>query len=282
MIDDIRALAADIDMTLTAKGGDLPAPTIEAFRILHDHGVMLGLATGREITDREKNQGRSWNMGFEFDFIVGMNGGMVYDAHDNSMWTTKLLSTKEMKDILTYMMPLVDKYRIAVNAEGGGNHNAMYLQGEMLDAMKRHGWSFIDVTGDIDAFCAIPTFKFLFRSESRYDSLIRETFLKKFGDDYQIFGTYPGTLEVMHKGIDKGSGMKRYCRKVNIPMADVIAFGDSENDNTLLKEAGWGVCLKNGTDETKTYADAITEYDCNAGGVGLYLRDHYLKPKGWM
>ena len=52
MIDNVKAIAADIDMTLTAKGGALPQPTVKAFQILHDHGVKLGLATGRVITER--------------------------------------------------------------------------------------------------------------------------------------------------------------------------------------------------------------------------------------
>ena len=30
MIDEIKAVVADIDMTLTAKGGELPKATIEA------------------------------------------------------------------------------------------------------------------------------------------------------------------------------------------------------------------------------------------------------------
>ena len=48
MIEKIEAFAADIDMTLTAKGGDLPELTKKAFDVLHANGVKLGLATGRE------------------------------------------------------------------------------------------------------------------------------------------------------------------------------------------------------------------------------------------
>ena len=79
MIDNVKAIAADIDMTLTAKGGALPQPTVKAFQILHDHGVKLGLATGRVITEREKKFGTAWGLGFDFDFIIGMNGGMIFD-----------------------------------------------------------------------------------------------------------------------------------------------------------------------------------------------------------
>lgn len=282
MIEEIKAVAADIDMTLTTKGAELPEITVEAFRILHDHGVLLGLGTGREINDKLRTQGQDWGLGFEFDFVVGMNGGMVLDRFHPEMWTTELMSREEMKGILNYMMPLIDRYHISVNAEGGNNHNAMNIQGELLASARRHGFAFIDKTGDVDGFCERETFKMLFRTEAVYEQEIRDWFLKKFSDSYQIIGTYPGTVEVMHKGIDKGSGLKRFADQNGIDMKNIIAFGDNENDNTMLRDAGWGVCLCDGSDGTKACADALTEYGCEAGGVGHYLMDHYIRPKGWI
>lgn len=282
MIDEIKAVAADIDMTLTAKGAELPEVTVQAFRVLHKHGVLLGLGTGREITDKLKSQGEDWGLGFEFDFVVGMNGGMVLDRFHDSMWTTELMTRQEMKDILNYMMPLIEHYHVSVNAEGGGNHNAMNIQGELLASAKRHGFDFVDKTGDVDGFCEKRAFKMLFRTEAEYEQEIRSYFLARYADDYQIIGTFPGTVEVMHKGIDKGSGLKRFADQNGIDMKNIIAFGDNENDNTMLEDAGWGVCLKDGSEGTKKCADALTDYDCEHGGVGHYLIDYYIKPRGWM
>lgn len=79
MINKIKVLAADVDMTLSSKSSPLPKITIQALQELHNRGVKLGLATGREITEMEKTKGIFWKLGFEFDFIIGMNGGMIYD-----------------------------------------------------------------------------------------------------------------------------------------------------------------------------------------------------------
>jgi Cof subfamily protein (haloacid dehalogenase superfamily) len=280
MIEHIRALAADIDMTLTAKGSDLPEITQKAFNILHRNGVLLGLATGREIEEKVRNMGKTWGLDYEFDFVIGMNGGQIYDLSKDHLESVPFMSQEEMKEVLAYMMPLIEKYKIAINAEGGGNHNAMNIGPELIASSARHGFIFTDKTGDIDGFCERPAFKMLFRTEARYEQEIRDTFLKKFGDRDQIIGTYPGTVEIMHKGIDKGSGMKKYADSIGLEMKDVIAFGDNENDNTLLQDCGWGVCLLNGSEGTKACADAITETDCESGGVGQYLFDHYINPKG--
>ncbi|NCB32723.1 MAG: HAD family hydrolase [Erysipelotrichia bacterium] len=278
MIENIEAVAADIDMTLTSKGGLLPEPTRKAFQILHEHGVMIGLATGREIEEKLHHAGEIWNLGFELDFIVGMNGGMVYNRHTGSMYAAELMTIAEMKEILNYLMPMIVKHRISINAEGGGNQNAMYIQGELLESAKRHGFVFVDKTGDADGFCDRRAYKFLFRSDPEYGQELRDAFLARFGENYQIIETFPGTVEIMHQGIDKGSGLKRYAEEADIDMKNIISFGDNENDNTLLQVSGWGVCLKDGSEGTKRFADALTDYDCKEGGVGHYLIDHYLQP----
>lgn|GEM_PF-249985 len=280
MIENITVLAADIDMTLTFKGAPLPQSVKDAFIILHDNGVKLGLATGRELTDALKNQGKTWGLPFEFDFVIGMNGGMLYDREDDYSWSIPLMDEQEMKDILTWMMPLIDKYKIAVNAEGGANHSAMNINGELLESAKRHGFIFEDKTGDVDGFCEKGAYKFLFRSEPEYADEIRSRFLEKFGKDHQMVATFPGTVEAMHKGFDKGSGLRKYADRHGIGRNEIIAFGDNENDNALLTVAGWGVALKNADEKTKEIADDITFDTCEDGGVGTYLKKYYIDPKG--
>lgn len=280
MIENIRALAADIDMTLTAKGGDLPELTKKAFDVLHANGVLLGLATGRELNDRLYNQGAEWGLDYPFDFLIGMNGGQICDLNHRCDWTMDLMSRETMKEILLYMMPLIEKYEVSVNVEGGGNHAAMYIKGELFASMKRRGWKFDDYTGDIDGFCAKPCFKILFRTTPEVEQIIRKMIPERFGDRFQCVGTFPGTVEVMDKNISKGSGLEKFAAANGIDMKEIIAFGDNENDNSLLEAAGWGVCLANGSEGTKAVADDVTELDCFAGGAGDYLIEKYLKPKG--
>lgn len=280
MINDIKAVAADIDMTLTAKGGDLPEITKNAFRILQDQGVMIGLATGRELNDRLYNQWEFWGMERPFDFLIGMNGGMLWDRSHGNFWTMDLLQPEIMKEILYDMMPIIEKYEVSVNVEGGENHAAMHIKGELFDSMKRRGWVFDDYTNDIDGFCQKPCFKFLFRTTPDVEQLIRARIKERWSDNFQAVGTFPGTVEMMQKGIDKGTGLERFAAINGIDLQDIITFGDNENDNAMLIRSGWGVCLADGSQGTKDCADDITEQACEEGGVGHYLTDRYLKPKG--
>lgn len=282
MIKTIKALAADIDMTLSAKGSALPEITVEAFRILREHGVLLGLATGRELNKKLFGQAENWGLDYQFDFLIGMNGGQVWDRFHEDHWEMDLMDQKTMKEILTYLKPIIDQYEVSVNAEGGGNNSAMNIHGELISSMIRRGFQFDDVTGDIDAFCAKPCFKMLFRTTPEVEAMIRSTFLERYGDAFQIIGSFPGTVEIMEKGIDKGTGLVRFAERNGIDVQDVITFGDNENDNPLLIRSGWGVCLADGSAGTKAIADDITEQSCLDGGVGHYLMDRWIRPQGWI
>lgn len=280
MLENMKAFAADIDMTLTSKGSALPERNKEALEILHRNGIKLGLATGRSMRDELKHQGRTWGLSFEFDYLVCLNGGQLYDAEEDRFWSVDMLTCEEMKMLLSRLMPLIDRYEIAVNAEGGDNHNAMNISEAIIESAKRHGFVLKDCTGNLDEFCSLPTYKMLLRFDGKNEQEVRSFFLKEFGEEYQIIGTYPGTLEVMRRGIDKGSGLARYAEWKGMSLNDFVAFGDNENDNTMLEAAGWSVCLKNGSDESKACADDVTELNCMEGGLGEYLFRNYILPNG--
>ncbi|WP_373438633.1 HAD family hydrolase, partial [Metamycoplasma equirhinis] len=42
-----------------------------------------------------------------------------------------------------------------------------------------------------------------------------------------------------------------------ISLKEMVAFGDSENDNEMLKEVGLGIAMGNGEDKTKNVANEI-------------------------
>ena len=270
MINKIKVLAADVDMTLSSKSSPLPEITIQALQELHNRGVKLGLATGREITEMEKTKGIFWKLGFEFDFIIGMNGGMIYDRNLDKTFTMDMMSIEEMKEVLTFLMPII---------EGNQLRNVMNISEDLLDMSKRRNIPLIDKTGDIDGFCEKPVYKFLFRTDPETTQLIRDQVEEQYKGKYQTIETFPGTIELMYSGFSKGRGLEMYCEWNQIHLENTIAFGDNENDNSLLLTSGWGVCLKDGNPNTKALADNITDYDCLDGGVGHYIFDHILNNK---
>ncbi len=52
---------------------------------------------------------------------------------------------------------------------------------------------------------------------------------------------------------------------MDIPIEESIAFGDAENDISMLDAAGLAVVMENGTPETRKHADLICPSNMNDG-----------------
>ena len=52
-------------------------------------------------------------------------------------------------------------------------------------------------------------------------------------------------------------GLADLCEKIGLTLADAVAAGDSANDVGMLKAAGLGCCMSNGTPDAKAAADRV-------------------------
>ena len=49
----------------------------------------------------------------------------------------------------------------------------------------------------------------------------------------------------------------------------------------MIRDCGFGVCMINGTQDTKDLSDAITELPNEQDGFADYVKKHILEPRGW-
>ena len=75
------------------------------------------------------------------------------------------------------------------------------------------------------------------------------------------------SMEITHPDASKGNGLAALCRLLDIPMENVLALGDSGNDETMLRCAGLGVAMGNAPEFIKSIADAVTETNENDGAA---------------
>lgn len=80
----------------------------------------------------------------------------------------------------------------------------------------------------------------------------------------------PEFLEFMNEKADKGSALRIIAEHYGIPRSEVLAFGDGENDITMIDYAGCGVVMDNASDEIKKHANAITGRNTE-DGVAKYI-----------
>jgi Cof subfamily protein (haloacid dehalogenase superfamily) len=69
--------------------------------------------------------------------------------------------------------------------------------------------------------------------------------------------SYPEFVEILNHSVDKGEALEFVAARLGVTMDEVLAIGDSWNDEPLLRAAGVGVAMGSAPDEVKAAADAV-------------------------
>lgn len=267
-----KLIVSDLDGTLVNDSKVVMPETRKELNELHQKGVLIGIASGRPIDTYMMQLYQRCQLDFQFDFMIGMNGGQLFDFKTKKMESFDLLSSAEIKEIIEGLSHF--HLNPFVYCEEG--MMCMHSDALMEEAIVRNQSKLV-IADDVSQLYEKPNYKVLYRfSSSKHLQEVRLYAQKKFHTNYHGFQTNPTMLEFQSKNISKGKALRRYCESKGIDLKDCIAFGDTTNDNEMLKFAGLGVCMKNGTEDTKACADDISLYSNNEDGIGKYL-SHILK-----
>lgn len=80
----------------------------------------------------------------------------------------------------------------------------------------------------------------------------------------------PCNIEITDRSAHKGAGLRWLCDYLGVAPADCVAFGDGDNDRTMLEAAGDGVAMANACDAARAAADHVTA-SCDESGVARYM-----------
>ena len=268
-----KAFVADIDGTLTEKGENLLPHTREALIRLHDMGLEIGLATGRPLDHRISDRAVEWKLGFSFAFLIGMNGGELWDTCTNTITREHMLDEAALKEICGFMLE-ADVNGI-IFAEGYDHVKAIRNDPQLEDSIRRNHSTIEYVTAD--ELCAVPACKIEFHYDDALESMVEQIAASHPDPRWVAVRTFPGTIEFMDPRVDKGNALRNYCRHRGIDPGEVIACGDMENDIGMMKAAGLGICLKNGSPSARAVADAVTDLPVQEDGLGIYLLNQMKK-----
>lgn len=85
-------------------------------------------------------------------------------------------------------------------------------------------------------------------------------------------------LELLPKGCDKGSAVKRLNRRLGISKENTVCFGDSENDIAMMKEANIAVLVGGGNPAVQKYASSVCEPIMEDGIYKELIRRNIIEP----
>ena len=267
----VKLIVADIDGTIRWDFKALTPRTVAAIEALKKQGIYFGIASGRSLKN-VTGYAYEWGLDHQFDLCIAINGAQIYDNVSGRTLQDQQMHSEDVRKIIEHFAPL------HLEASFFTDSDIQYVTGlneRMRDAQKRNHYEYVVVKGDYSVFDEIPVNKVMFRVNEEFMAEVERFERENPLEGYHGFKTQPYCFEVMPSGIDKAKAIRTFCQYHEIPHDQVMTFGDTTNDNSMLA-AFYGVAMKNATDDTKAVAKEITEYSAADDGFARYLEDHIL------
>ncbi len=268
---DLKLVICDIDSTLVDSKRNLLRTTRETIEKLHENGVYFGIASGRPL-DELQRYAKLWGLSFEFDFVIGMNGSELCDNIHKKEYSYFKLKKEWIKEIIEFMRPFKSNYFIYHH----GKLLAKKIDDMMIKSAHTSDKEIVVAKSDAE-FYQEENAKIMFRVAEDIMPKIEEYVKDNPNENYNGFKTQTTLMEFADKRINKSYALEKICQINNFELENVVAFGDTTNDNEMIEVSGLGVCMVNGSDDTKAVADDITLKSNDEDGVGDYLRTHFLE-----
>lgn len=240
--------AFDIDGTLyDHKSQSIPQSALDTIKSLKHQGHIVGVSTGRNKRQLEKAVDPAL-----FDFIMLVNGGYV------EIDGKKVLSTPFSYEQKNTLVSLFEGFGYEY---GITTYKNLHAPHPMSDNVQRVIQTYQVITPEQTSdIRPLEVYQFsLYEPLDVYDSI------KHLSKDYQIHSLGDYGYDLVIPGVNKGYTLQKLAKHYQIDMKDTIAFGDSDNDTLMLKMAGKGVAMNNGTKAAKCSADMITTDVFNHG-----------------
>ena len=269
----VKALFLDLDGTLLADDKSVPEVNREAIGEMLEKGHKVIIATGRPLSSAVY-QARRLGLTARDCYLIAFNGGILYDLG-------------EEREISRWPIPLEVVVRAFDEAERRGLHIQTYRGGKVVTVPR-----FDEET--LQVYCdrilvekeILPDVRELGEDPCKMlaidltDHEALESFhawlREELGEELDAFFSNPQYLEIVPKGLNKGTAILRMAKLLGIPREDTVAAGDEANDLAMIRAAGVGCAMCNGTEAVKESADYVTELDNNRGGVAEIIRRFIL------
>lgn len=238
----------DLDGTLLDSKSQITPEISEAMTQLKKNNVLPIIATGRN--EREIQQIKQTA---NISSCVTMNGMLV--KVEDTIVEANEIDPNDCKTMLDFARDLKDE--LAFHST-----NQLFISGVNDYVRKSYDFFHLDLPPiHPTAYNEYITHMILVLSEGN-DTIYQEAF-----PEYTFYRNGPFCIDVVNKGISKGTGVqsiKDYLQLQDIP---TFAFGDGINDLDLLAACDHKIAMGNALPEVMERADYITDKNTNGGIV---------------
>ena len=279
----IRAILLDIDGTLINSSHVITPKTRDALLKVQEQGVRLAIASGRADQGLYK-WAKELEMHTHHGIFICYNGAKVMDCQTKEIYFHRTIPVKDARAVLDHLKnfdvhPIIakDDTMYTDDVFAGMIHRGK--NGPLFNVVQyeaRSNGFILAETRDMVSFADFPIEKILTYGEPDYLENHWQEMREPFKDTLSCMFTAPFYYEYTAKNIDKAKAIDTVFRGLGYTPDELMAFGDAQNDLSMIRYAGLGVAMANAVDEVKEAADEITLSN-NEDGIAASLYRHILK-----
>jgi Cof subfamily protein (haloacid dehalogenase superfamily) len=274
---NIKMIVIDIDGTLLTPEECITAPTLEAVRAAQQARIAVTLATARRYNNTSVIANE---LGLDTPLIL-YDGAMIIQHPHKAVLRKQLLRAdvgQQAVDMLVRhkLQPVVHPFKGTEEEiwTGPADLDNPWVDTYFASAPEQvHRMPFETLcTGHTDPIRVVA-----FASEEIIHRLLPEVAALDCNWTITRRGNYGSAeLAIMNPSCSKASGVTELARYLSVPLEQIMAIGDNNNDIEMLRTVGWGVAMGQASQAVKSAARALTTSNWE-DGVAIAIERYALR-----
>ncbi|MCL2043796.1 MAG: Cof-type HAD-IIB family hydrolase [Treponema sp.] len=266
----VRLLALDLDDTLLRSDLTISYRTKNVIKKTVAAGVTVVLASGR-VPAAMEHFAKLLGLNRQNGYLICNNGTIIQETA-----TGRIVSEIRLdgKSALT-AFDLADAEGFAVQIYEDdvmyvSKHNEYTSYDQKLTGLRQV------VVENFRAMVGGGCHKLLFPGDPLILPHLEQLLRVYLGDTLTIFTSKPYFLEVLPPDTNKGTALAKVAGYLGVKQEEVLAIGDSMNDEAMILWAGTGVALANSDTRIRLIADLVIQKTNDDDGVAEVIEKYVL------
>ena len=266
----VRLLAIDLDDTLLRSDLTISSRNKNAIKKAEAAGVAVVLASGR-ISAAMEHFVKILGMHRRGAYIICNNGAIIRESitgniiNESRIEAGTALTAFDLADAEGFAVQIYEDNIMYVSRS---NEYSSYDQ--KLTGLRQV------VVDNFRAMVGGGCHKLLIPGDPMLLGPLENLFRAYLDDNITIFTSKPYFLELLPAKTDKGTALAWVAGSLGIKQEEVLAIGDSMNDEAMIRWAGIGIAMVNGDDRIKNIANLVTEKNNDDDGVAEVIERYVL------
>jgi len=270
----VRLLAIDLDDTLLRSDLTMSHRARSAVKKAEDAGIKVVLASGR-VPAAMESFARALGLRRRFGYLICGNGTIIQETLAGNIAFEVRIAAKSA--LAAFDLADAEDFPVQI------------YEGDVMYVSRRNEYTECDqkltglrqvVVGNFRAMVGGGCHKLLIPGDPVLLGPLQNLFRSYLDDDVTLFTSKPYFLEVLPARTDKGTALAKVAGMLGIRREEVLAVGDSMNDEAMLRWAGASVAMANADERIKAIADFVTERTNDDDGIAEAIEKYALPNAG--